>query len=222
MSAAIEILRANPDETKAQEALLARVDTLLDDARIGQQRLHENYVEIGLAMLEVKTMKAWLVRTHSWDAYVLVCGQRLGKKRTALYGYTSVAEQLGPHVAPKQLVTMGISKSQPLAAYVKTSGKQPSPALLEAALDASVGVEEFRAALSEARHEKPEGEGKWFDLGGFYCTPPEREEIERAFRYAAVMDEIPENEAETVVRKRTIQALAREGISAWGPIVEKQ
>jgi hypothetical protein len=117
---------------------------------------------------------------------------------------------------------MGVSKTQPLAQYVKLSGKKPSAKILEAALDPKVGVEEFRAALAEAQHAKPEGASKWFDLGGFFCLPEERKEIERAFEYAKQMDEIPADLPDVFVRKRIIQALAREAISSWGPILEKK
>jgi hypothetical protein len=196
------------------EALLRRVDDLLDSARVGQQKLHENYVQIALAMLEVKNTKAFLARTHSWDKYILECGQRLGKKRTVLYSGISVAEQLGPYIAPKQLVSMGISKSQPLAAFVKQSGNKPSPALLEAANDPAVGVEEFRAKIATAQHLPANPKSKWRSIG-FFCTDDEYSEIERAFALARREDEIDENLPETIVQFRTISCMAKECISSW-------
>lgn len=216
MSTAIEIVRA----TSEQELLLTKIDRLLDDARENRTKLHATYTEIGLGLLEVKQTKAWSARCHSWDSYVKDCEQRFGKGRSSLYGYTSVAEQLSPHIETKQLVAMGISKSQPLAAYVKSSGKKPSPALLEAALSPEVGVEQFRATLSEARGEKPEGKEKWFDVGAFYCSPEERQEIEKVFELAKIQDEISPDLPETIVRKRIMLAMARECRSSWEPLVK--
>jgi len=211
MNMAMEAIQV---QVSAQEELLERVDILLDDARIGQQKLHENYVQIALAMLEVKTTKSFLARTHSWDAYLVSCGQRLGKKRTVLYSGVSVVEQLGPYIAPKQLVSMGVSKAQPLAAFVKHSGKKPTPALLEAALDDKIGVEEFRAQIATAQHLPADPKGKWRSIG-FFCTDDEWSEIERAFALARREDEIDENLPETVVQFRTISAMAKECISSW-------
>src|ERR1700733_7845704 len=219
MATAFEIIRATPVE---HETLLVRVDSLLDEARENQARLASNYVEVGILMLEVRETKAWISRSRSWDQYVLDCGQRMGRKRTVLYGVTSVAEQLGPHFDQKQLMTMGISKSQPLAQYVKLTGKKPPEHLVNSALDPTVNVEEFRSQLSQARHEKPEGKEKWRELGGFYASAEEWAEIQRAFAYARVMDEITEDTPDMIVQKRTILAMARECISSWGPLLEKR
>jgi hypothetical protein len=211
MSTAIEAIQVfNP----RHEELLVRVDELLDAAREDRARLNKTYVEIGIGLLAVKKSEAWKLRSHSWDGYVRGCEERFGKARTALYGYTSVAEQLGPHVAPKQLVAMGISKSQPLAAYVKTSGKKPSLALLDDALNPAIGVEEFRATLAKEQHLPADPKGKWRSIG-FFCTDDEWEEIERAFALARREDEIDENLPETVVQFRTIAAMSKECISSW-------
>jgi hypothetical protein len=218
VSTAIEIVRASDE----RELLLTRVDSLLDQARQGRESLARNYIDIGLGLLEVKKTGAWAAREHSWDAYVMSCESRFGKTRTALYGYVSCPEQLLPYVSQKQLVDMGVSKAQPLAALVKKTKKRPSDELLQAAVDSKVSVEDFRAKLAEAQHQQPEGKEKWRDLGGFYASNPEWEEIQRAFSYAREIDEVGVDESEMIARKRILTAMARECISSWGPQLEKK
>jgi hypothetical protein len=215
MSTAIEAIQIF--DTRHEE-LLVHVDGLLDAARENRAKLDQSYVEVGLGLLAVKKAQAWKLREHSWDAYIKSCEARFGKGRTTLYAGVSVAEQLGPHIEPKQLVAMGISKSQPLAQYVKQTGKLPAT-LLEAALDSTVGVDQFRADIATATHQ-PTEKTKWRSFG-FFCDDGEWSEIQRAFALARREDEIDENLPETVVQFRTISCMARECISSWEPHVQK-
>jgi hypothetical protein len=210
MSTAVEILRANPEEA----ALLARVDSLLDSYRANRESLHRNYVEVSLAMVEVKKTRAWLARAHSWDQYVKDCGERLGKKRTVLYAGVSVIERLSPYVETKQLVEMGISKSQPLAQYVKQKGTKPPDNLMSKALDPSVSAEQFRADIARETHQPVDEKSKWRTIG-FFCTDDEWAEIERAFALARREGQIDENLPENLVQFRTISAMAKECIGSW-------
>jgi len=196
------------------EELLVRVDELLDAAREGRIRLSQTYVEIGIGLLDVKKSEAWKLRSHSWDGYVRGCETRFGKARTALYGYASVAEQLGPYVEPKQLVAAGVSKMQPLAAMVKKTKKRPSDELLKAAGDPAIGVDEFRAKIATSQHLPADPKAKWRSIG-FFCDDDEWSEIQRAFALARREDEIDENLPETIVQFRTISCMAKECISSW-------
>jgi hypothetical protein len=218
MSTAIEAVQIfNP----RHEELLVRVDELLDSAREGRARLSQTYVEISIGLLDVKKSAAWMLRSHSWDGYIKSCEARFGKGRTALYGYVSCSEQLLPYVSQKQLVEMGVSKAQPLAAMVKKTNRRPSDELLTAAANPDVSVEDFRAALAKEQHLPADEKGKWRAIG-FFCTDDEWTEIERAFGYAKIMDEIDDNLPETVVQLRTIAAMARECISSWEPEIQKR
>lgn len=214
-----EIEVVSPSELVKNEELLARVDSLIDEARTSEEKLHRDFLEIGVAMLEVQRAKAWLLVARSWDSYVMDCGKRFGRGRTALYSYVSVAERLLPHMPAKQLVEMGISKAQPLAAFVKKTGKTPTAALIESASDPDVGVEQFRATVAESTHEKPE-KGKWRELS-FFASEDEWLEIETALKYAEIIDEVPVDTPDWAKKKRAIVAMSRECISSWGPEIDR-
>ena len=116
----------------------------------------------------------------------------------------------------EKLVEIGISKAQPLATFVKNTGKKPSAKLLSAAENPEVGIEQFRAEIAETLHEKPES-GKWYEfLAGFYVTPEEKAEFERAIVAAKAQIELPENCSEWLERKLVAQAMAAECLSSWG------
>jgi hypothetical protein len=211
-----EIEVQTPAARERQESLLARVDLLLDDSRATQEHLARNFIQIGIALLEVDKSRAWTLRAKSSDQYIKDCEGRFGRGRTALYAYKSVAENLLPHMPEQKLVEIGISKAQPLATFVKNSGKKPPAKLLAAAENPKVGVEEFRASIAETLHEKPES-GKWYEfLSGFYVSAEEKAEFERAIQAAKAQIELPENCSEWLERKLVAQCFVAECLSSWG------
>lgn len=214
-----EIETVSPAAREKQQQLLTRVDLLLDDSRATQEHLARNFIQIGIALLEVDKSRAWTLRSHSSDGYIKSCEARFGKGRTALYGFKSVAENLLPHLPEQKLLEMGISKAQPLAQYVKRTGKTPSAELLADAFNPKVEVEEFRASVAGALHEKPE-KGKWYDLGGFFVSPEEKEEIDRGLEQAANNEPLPDNCSEWMRKKIIIQRLVAEFLSTY-PCTEK-
>jgi hypothetical protein len=209
-----EIEVVTREELAGNDLLLARVDSLIDEARTSEEKLHRDFLEIGVAMLEVQKAKAWLSRAKSWDSYVMDCGKRFGRGRTALYSYVSVAERLLPHMPAAQLVGMGISKAQPLAQYARLhDGKLPEN-LVESAIDPSVGLEEFKATVAEAQNEKPE-KGKWFQIPGFFVTSEEQEEIERGLSRATEIEPLPEICPDWLRSKIQIQRIVAEFLSTY-------
>jgi hypothetical protein len=203
-------------DVERQKEILAEVDKLLDSAREGRESLNRTYVEIGAALCQVEKYKAWLLTDHSFEAYIKRCEERFGKSRTQLFAYKSCAQNLLPYLSSEKLVEIGISKAQPLATFVKNSGKKPPAKLLAAAENPKVGVEEFRASIAETLHEKPES-GKWYEfLSGFYVTPEEKAEFERAIQAAKAQIELPENCSEWLERKLVAQAMTAECLSSWG------
>jgi hypothetical protein len=208
-----EIELVSPAELARNEELLAAVDSLLDETRATEDRLHRNFLEIGVAMLAVQKAKAWLSRAKSWDSYVMDCGKRFGRGRTALYGYTSVAERLLPHMPAKQLVEMGISKAQPLAQYARFhEGKLPAN-LVNKAMNGQVGIEEFKAAVAET--ESPLEKGKWYDFGGAFLTADERIEMDAGLLRAETIEPLPENIPDWMIRKIVMQRLVAEFLSTY-------
>lgn len=210
----VQELLPKTDETQAK-ALLARVDGLLDDARNGRDSLHRTYVEIGLAIDEVEKSKAWMIRFRSFDNYVKDhCEPRFGKSRTQIYGAKAVAHYLLPEVTKDQLVEMGISKAMPLAQYTRRKGSSPSQDLINKALDPKIDIAEFRAAISEAQHEKPE-KGKWYDFGGAFLTADEKIEMEACFELAETIEPLPEDAPDWLIRKIVMQRLVAEFNSTY-------
>lgn len=208
----IEVV-SNTDRRNA-EALLARVDELLDDSRATQDRLHRNFIEIGIALLAVEKSRAWTLRAKSSDQYIKDCEGRFGRSRTVLYGYKSVAENLLPHMPASQLMEIGISKAQPLAQYAKKHAGDLPDLLVSKAVDAGVGVEEFKAAVAESQHEKPE-KGKWFQIPGFFVTAEEKEEIDRGLRVAEAVEPLPVDCPDWLKTKITVQRLVAEFLSTY-------
>lgn len=207
------------DRVKA-ESLLARVDNLLDKTRQTQEQLYRNFVEVGIALNEVKGSRAWMLRGHSFDAYLMSCQDRFGRKRTSLYSYTAIAETLSGSIPHKQLIGMGISKCQSLAQYVKKAGKQPTPEMILAASDPKIGVDEFQAKVYSEMSDAPE-KGKWFDFGGAYLTPDEKAEILRGFDVAANTDPaIPQNIPDWSRTKQIMQRFVQEFIATYEPVLQ--
>ena len=209
-----EIETVSPAAREKQEQLLDRVDALLDDSRAMQESLHRNYVDIGITLIAVDDTKAWMLRAKSSDQFIKDCEDKFGKGRTVLYQCKSVARHLLPHIPADKLIEIGISKAQPLATFVKNSGKKPPAKLLAAAEDAGVGVEQFRAQIAETLHEKPES-GKWFQPGGFFCTTEERKELERAYDLAARTDPPIGDVSEWMWSKEVQQRLAMEYLTTY-------
>ena len=209
-----EIETVSPADRQKQTELLDRVDALLDDSRATQDHLARNFIQIGIALLEVDKSRAWVLRAKSSDQYIKNCEGRFGKGRTALYNFKSVAENLLPHVSEQKLLEMGISKAQPLAQYTRRSGGKLPESLINEALDPKVSVDEFRASIAEAQHEKPE-KGKWYDLGGFYCTADEKIEIDMGLERAETIEPLPENIPVWMARKIAIQRLVAEFLATY-------
>lgn len=204
----------SPAELASNEVLLARVDTLLDETRATEDRLHRNFLEIGVAMLAVQRAKAWIVRARSWDSYVMDCGKRFGRGRSSLYGYTSVAERLLPHMPAEQLIEMGISKAQPLAQYARHHDGRLPIDLVESAINPKVGADDFRAEVAKLQHGT-EDKGAWYEIPGFFVTPEEKEEIERGFVRATEVEPLPEDCPEWLKNKIIVQRLVAEFLSTY-------
>ena len=64
----IEVV-SKTDRIEAQ-AVLARVDELLDRARSGRESLNSTYVEIGVALDAVENTRAWMQVARSYDGYI--------------------------------------------------------------------------------------------------------------------------------------------------------
>ena len=210
-----EIEVVSKTDRREAEALLARVDELLDRARSGRNALNSTYVEIGVALDAVENTRAWMQVARSYDGYIRDhCEPRFGKSRTQLYGARSAAKYLLPHMTPEQLVEIGISKAMPLAQYTKRSGGKLPVNLIESAMDPEVGVEEFKASIAETQHDKPE-KGKWYDFGGAFLTADEKIEMDAGLERAETIEPLPKGCPSWMIRKIVMQRLIAEFLSTY-------
>lgn len=200
-------------DESAAKTLLARVDSLLDEARNGRASLHQTYIEIGLGLSAVKSTGAWSVRSHSWDGYIKSCEERFGRGRTALYGYVACAERLLPVVSKDQLIEMGVSRAMPLAQYVRLKGSSPPEDLINKALDSKVKVEEFESLIAEATHQSTE-KGKWHQIS-IKAEDSEWEEIERAISVALALGPLPVETSEPTKRKVALLRMSQEFLATY-------
>lgn len=197
------------------EKLLARVSNLLDQTRAAQDELHRNYVEIGIAILDVQKAKAWMILPDlkSFDQYIMSCEDKFGRKRTALYEYTRVARELLPEIGETQLIEIGISKAGQLASYLH-SGQKLTPELLLAAKDQK--VDDFRSDLFRKMNKIPENGGKWFKIE-FVASKEELEELEQTFELSEEVEPSPEGTPEWAKIKTAVFRMAAEFKAEYGP-----
>lgn len=202
------------DETKAR-ALLARVDGLLETARASREALEKTYLDIGIALRDVKETRAWLAGPfHSFDAYVIEwCEPRFNRKRNTLYSYKAAAEQLLPHFSREQLVGMGVTKAIALSGYVRETGKKPPETLYAAAINPDVKVEDFEVSVADARHIKREP-GKW-RVFKIWATDEEWAEIETAMAAALAHAQLGPDKSESTLQKVALIRMSQECISSW-------
>ena len=211
-----------PPDPKA-DALKEQIDTLVSQISDGQWTLGRKFVQLGVALLEVRSNKYWEQWGHpSFGAFIDTVTVKLDRGRAQLYGYIQISERLLPSIGEDQLVEMGISKASELARVV-SAGKVISPALLAKAFDGEVKVAELKAALGAELNQQASPEnGQWHDVGGFYATKEEWEEIQRGYDIAARVDPVVASTAPDWVRRKEVQQrLVREFLETYEAAVMK-
>jgi hypothetical protein len=99
---------------------------------------------------------------------------------------------------------------------VKHKGNPPQTLIAQAS-DPQVGVEEFKAAVANETHQPTDKAGKWWDyLGGFYCSPEEKAEFERAIQCAVDAEPMSPEIPDWMRRKEVLWRWAAEFLSAYG------
>lgn len=212
---------------REQDAFLisSELAVLLNDIRRGELALASNFARLGSLLVQIRAKRYWqLWGFHSWSAYIESIRGSVEKGRSQLYQVIGVAEQLLPVVSEQELVEMGISKAIELKRLLKSTGVKPSPEVVAKAKDPAVTIQELRAELATSTHsdEFPRP-GTWYDLGGFYATPEERQEIERGFNCAIHTDPvIPLDWPEWARKKEVVTRLAQEYLATYEATVPAQ
>lgn len=202
---------AEPDDS---DGLKQEIDSILQSIHNQELTLATSHARLGWKLYQVQRDKRWVGwGFESFGKYIDTVRERINRGRASIYACISVAEKLLPSVSEKDLDTMGISRAQELARFVKQSGRNVPEHLLTLALDDSKRIEELHVAVLEALNEKCDPKGNWLDLGGFYALPEEKKEIEQAYNHAKNLLDLPSDAPEHQIRKEIMLAWARDFIS---------
>jgi hypothetical protein len=160
-----------------------------------------------------KKAEAWRELGHSsFNSYLLSIQERFGKSAKQLYMYIGAAEHLMSLAGEAGLDRMGITKAEALSRASRKAGKAVTPALLAAALDPKIGVQEIKA-MAHTAYNLPEGElpkGNWFDFGGAYLTAEERKVFVEAAKIASRVLDLSKDTPDWLNRKKILLAWAAE------------
>lgn len=210
-------------EGQIEEASIIRtdLDSLLTSIKTSELKLASSYVKLGHLLNKVQTARYWLEwGHHSWGSYIDEVRDKIGRGRSQVYGILAAVEQLSPYVSELDMESMGVSRAQALARYVKRSGCRVTPFLLEQALNPKVTLAELTSSVSSALHEEDAPKGKWRDFG-FFATAEEWKEIEQAMDAARRID--PPIEADTpdhVALKEIMLRFSQEFASTYADVLD--
>lgn len=212
------IVHADP---KAAKEAAKKIDALLTQIASAENSLARNWVRLGTLLRQVRDEQHWMaLRFSTFNKYLTSVSDRIGKRRTQLYACIGVAHRLLPVVGEENLIAMGLGKAAEINRMVKATGRSPSEDLIAVAVDSTKTLHDVREMIFEETHVAPVHEGSYFDLGGFYALPEEKEEIEHAFEIAARTDPVIGNEVPAWARlKDIIQRLSREYLATYEQLV---
>jgi hypothetical protein len=223
MNEAVQVLHTNAGFMKAEnekEQLLEDIHKTLDAIQHGHNEFVTGFARLGTLMVEVKTNKYWKDWGYeSFGKFVDHVKEKVNKGRSQIYNTISVAEKLLPYASESDIEQMGISKANELAKMVKATGEAPTEQIIHHAKNPLFEVEEFKAILYEKyKVQKMDDEkGKYRDLGGFFATDAEWDEIQEVFEVVAKVDPpIPAESSEWARRKEIIWRLVAEFRSTYG------
>jgi hypothetical protein len=207
----------------AADELRRQIDITVDVILASYSSVLRSYVQLGALALEVRNGKHWETWGYpNFNAFVSEIGDRIRKGRTQIYNAISVVERLSPFVESQRLEEMGITNATALARAVRITGKRPSEKLVEEGekLDSN----DYRNKIAEEFRifdDRP-ADARWKELGGFWCTPDEWEELQYAFWIARRTDPVIASETPSwAALKEIITRMAQEYVATYAAAVEK-
>jgi hypothetical protein len=223
VNTAIQVLHTNAayvqKENEAKQ-LLEDIHETLERISHGHNEFVTGFARLGTMLVEVKNHKYWKDWGYdSFGKFVDHVKEKVNKGRSQIYNTISVAEKLLPYASEADIEQMGISKANELAKMVKATGTAPSQDILANALNPKMEVEEFKADLYETyKVQKMDNEkGKYHDIGGYFATDEEWEEIQSVFESVAKEDPpISQETSEWARRKEIIWRLCANWKSSYG------
>jgi len=215
------------DALKFQE----NMDVLLGQIAAHELRLSHSYARLGARLREAEVEQHWVALGYSkFPHYLLAVGKKIGRERSQMYAFLSVATDLLPHLTEEQLEEIGISKAHQLRRLVKQGGRVDAEIpdqnnqtedtfgtvrIMDYAADPKVTAALLRVKVNELLHCHEDQPGLWYDLGGFYATADERKEIEEWWAVCKTLISVSDEEPEHVWKKAAILASAREMIGTY-------
>jgi hypothetical protein len=217
-----EVLPPVPSEPElSAEDINEQIEQVVISLRYQRDQIEYSVAKLGSLMLKVQEHKLWEKLGHrSWGSYVQSVQEKLQMGRTQIFQYISVAKALLPVMTEEELGNIGITKAIELKRFQNLTGKKPTPELVAHAKHSSMA--ELKARVFLETHGVPMEQERYFDFGGCYLSDGEREEIERAFMAACLVDPpIPEGTSDVPKKKEIMLRLAREFLSTWGDLVQE-
>jgi hypothetical protein len=195
------------------EVLRQEIYAQLGKAETEEVNLDRSWMRLGTMLAAFKAQECWrdLDGYASFDEFIGELKNRYHRGRTQLYAYLSVAETLGPVIPAETLEKIGISKAMELKRAMVKSGKQLPEELVTAAEAPTTTIKELRGLVGEALHVTDDRTpGTWFDWGGSFLTPEEKQLFKDAvcvtIRLLDIKKEVPDH----IQRKAIFLAWAQE------------
>lgn len=212
----------------------AEIDELLGQIVGHELKLAKSYARLGAMIREVKTQQYWVTYGYNrFTEYLEVIREKIGRERSQMYGYLSVAESLLPALTEGQLEDIGYSKAQELRRLAQQGGNihieitDPNNQsedtfgtikLTDYAADPKVTAKQLRVKINEILHVHEDVQGLWLDLSGFYATPDERKEIEQFWQWGKTYLQIKDEQSEHTWKKEVFLAAVRESLGSWAEV----
>lgn len=210
------------DDEKRAEETKREIRKCLVEIRQGENHLQVNYVRLGVALLEARSKKFWLLWGFgSFGAFIKKMEEVVGRRRSQLYNTISTVEKLLPCVGQDQLVDMGISRAAVLKKACDEYGRVPDDLVVKA-LDRDLPFSEFKSEVASKTRAGVEPENTdWFEISGFHCTPEERGELKRAFHCAKVAGPVSNKLPQWAQDKAVMLLFSREFLATYEHEVSK-
>ena len=218
------------DALKFQE----NMDVLLGQIAAHELRLSHSYARLGARLREAEVEQHWVALGYSkFPHYLLAVGKKIGRERSQMYAFLSVATDLLPHLTEEQLEEIGISKAHQLRRLVKQGGSVqallPDPnsefeegqdpptlvRLMDYAADPKVTAAQLRVRVNKMLHIFEPEQGTWLELPGFPVTTDERREINEFWELGARVLQLNGEAENYALKKEVFLASVREAIGQW-------
>lgn len=213
-----EIILPSKDEKELAHKTHQQIVAMISETHDKEKQLNENYVTLGSLIYRMQAKNLWMILGYNkWSDYFQFLQDKYDSGRSQLYAYMNIAKKLLPIIPEKSLVKMGVDKAGLLRKALDTTGKAPSDNILKIALDPNITSKQFKADLfKEFKIIDSSEPGVWFDIGGFYVSPDEKQLIKDTIEKAKSIDPvISKSLPDHIQTKEAILRMCQECISSW-------